>query len=120
MARRSGPRPGDRCLTVRQPWATLIACGFKSVEFRKWRCEPGTRFWLHAGSGKAQCSPEALAELEEMGGEPLTYGAILCQVEVVRCAMPGDLYEWTLKVLQVLDEPVPAAGALGLWKWKAK
>ncbi|MGZ6363685.1 MAG: 2-oxoglutarate dehydrogenase E1 [Ktedonobacterales bacterium] len=41
-----------KVITIRQPWATLIACGAKSIETRSWRplaeLKPGDRLAIHA------------------------------------------------------------------------
>lgn len=42
-----------KVLTLRQPWATLIACGAKTIETRSWRpspdeLKPGDRLAIHA------------------------------------------------------------------------
>ena len=53
-----------RALTVYQPWATLIACGAKPYEFRKWRGVPGLfgqRVAIHASVRRPR-----LAEIREM------------------------------------------------------
>ena len=39
----------ERCLTVRQPWASLIIAGTKTVEHRRWRTDYRGELWIHAG-----------------------------------------------------------------------
>ena len=45
------PCPVCDCITIRQPWVSLIALGFKSYEFRSKRlAESGQQMTIHAGS----------------------------------------------------------------------
>ncbi|MDD3416807.1 MAG: ASCH domain-containing protein [Lachnospiraceae bacterium] len=40
-----------KAITIRQPWASLIAHGIKDIENRTWRCPTkhiGTRVLIHA------------------------------------------------------------------------
>ena len=39
-------------LTVKQPYATLIAEGIKEYEFRTWKTNYRGEFWIHAGKGR--------------------------------------------------------------------
>lgn len=38
-----------RCITIRQPWATLIALGEKEFETRSWRTAYRGELGIHAG-----------------------------------------------------------------------
>jgi hypothetical protein len=38
-------------LSIRQPWAWLIANGFKDIENRTWMTNFRGRIWIHAGKG---------------------------------------------------------------------
>lgn len=38
-----------KALSIRQPWAWLIAAGHKDIENRAWRTEYRGRFLIHAG-----------------------------------------------------------------------
>lgn len=40
-----------KVLTLKQPWATLVAEGIKKYEFRSWRTKYRGKVLIHAGSG---------------------------------------------------------------------
>ena len=37
-----------KCLSIRPPWSTLIACGLKPVENRKWYCKYRGQLLIHS------------------------------------------------------------------------
>lgn len=40
-----------KVITIKQPWATLIAKGYKEYEFRTWRTKYRGDILIHAGKG---------------------------------------------------------------------
>ncbi len=40
-----------KVLTIKQPWATLVAEGIKKYEFRSWKTNYRGKLLIHAGSG---------------------------------------------------------------------
>lgn len=48
--------PLDRALTVRQPWASLIAAGRKVIEVRTWRTDHRGPIVIHAASAATGCA----------------------------------------------------------------
>lgn len=46
----------DRALTVRQPWASLIAAGRKTVEVRTWTTDHRSPLVIHAASARTGCA----------------------------------------------------------------
>jgi hypothetical protein len=103
-------------LTVRQPFATLLARGIKDVENRSWPTSRRGPLWVHAA---VQPHPEPPADLLDL---PYPTGVLLGLVEVVGCtrsasspwAKPG-MWHWHVRALLLLDEPVPVSGRQGLW-----
>ena len=102
-------------LTVRQPHAKAIMSGEKSHEYRNFRPKNITEFALHAGATRYP-------------GHDGPYGAILGIVRIVEIepaehvtANPYLLaygkWAWRLEVVEVFDEPIPARGRPGFWKW---
>lgn len=103
-----------RVLTVRQPWADLIASGAKSIEVRSWRVD-------YRG-------PLVIAAA---GREPRDYdrarrGVLVCLVELVDCRLGletdraaaggvdvAGLWAWVLQRPRALA-PLPWRGALHL------
>lgn len=109
-----------KALTIRQPWASLIIAGIKTVENRSWPAAHRGLLAVHAGLGT---DPEALkAHRGLLPPGPLPRGVILGTVNVTGCvrdspspwAEPG-CWHWILKNPQPLAEPVPRTGRLGLW-----
>lgn len=117
-------------LTVRQPWAGLIAAGIKPVENRTWRRDYRGPLWLHAGAGTDVVAPWIgyfISLGEEMISPEVFHagGALIAQVELTGihqaagcCAPWGmpDQWHWEIRPVRVLAAPVPARGALGLWR----
>ncbi|MCL2459117.1 MAG: ASCH domain-containing protein [Desulfobulbus sp.] len=105
-----------RCLTVRQPWASLIAAGDKTIEIRSRPTHYRGQLIITASANP-------------WPGKPT--GCIICTVDLIECrAMgPGDLakaccqpydgwldcYAWVLANPAPLP-PVPIKGRLGIWR----
>lgn len=117
-----------RVLTVKQPWATLIAQGIKRVENRTWppRQEllAGERFGVHAGAAWDQAGAARVGCT--LDRHALPRGVILCTVVVDRVVMAGapevegDVYfvgplGWLLRDVVLVSSP-PLRGQLGLWR----
>lgn len=121
-----------RAITIKQPWAQLIAEGFKDVENRTWSTRWRGPLLIHAG---LQCDVLARipAELDEERAEAARAavqrgydrrGMIVGVVQLVDVNEAGNhLSPWTMPehkqwVLAdpiMLDEPVLAPGRQGLW-----
>ena len=85
-----------KAITLHQPWASLIACGHKTVETRSW-APPGEligeRIAIHAG--KQGTSIEMLLDIAEccahMPCEPVPFGAV---VATARLADAGQVLSY--------------------------
>lgn len=133
-----------RALTVRQPFAGLIALGHKRIENRGWRpsLAPGERFAIHAGkrwdANAEKRSPAGPRVPDEFRGylirESATLGAIIATASVsgivesahaAELAVPGQgqwfigPLGWVLEDVRPLVKPIPALGALNLWRLPA-
>ncbi|MDK1473662.1 ASCH domain-containing protein [Streptomyces sp. 549] len=112
-----------RALTIRQPWAGAIAHQTKRVENRSWRlpaAHHGTRILIHAG---AQLDRDA----QVYGPHLDVYSAVVAIATITGCHWSDDgtccgpwgnerTYHWELADVTALPNPVPAKGALGLWR----
>lgn len=133
--------PGPPCLTLLQPWASLIFDGPKVHETRSWPIPDdlvGQRLVIHASSRHVkQCElppllAQLVAELWSERPEPLPYGAALGSVRVVGClrtehARPasredeitGDWgpgrWVWRLAEARAFAVPRPMRGARRIW-----
>ncbi len=112
-----------RVLTIKQPWATLIAQGVKRVENRTWRpsqaqLREGDRFGVHAGCGwDAAGAARVGCTLDRRA---LPRGVIVCTVALggIVTALE-DLYfvgplGWLLRDVVAATSP-QLRGQLGLW-----
>lgn len=130
-----------KALTLTQPWASLVALGLKRIETRPWQTRYRGQLAIHAAKG-FPAQARRFADEERFRGrlpERLPFGAILCTVDLVGChptsliapglvglePLYGDYtagrWAWLFKPdsLRVLETPVPAKGALGLWEWES-
>lgn len=89
-----------RAIVIRQPYASAILDGSKTVERRTWKIEPG---WLVVVAGKTP----------EPGGEGLPLGVTLAHVDVVRVTGEPGAYRWHLaNVLPLVQRPVRGSAAI--------
>lgn len=133
-----------KTLSVRHPWAALIAAGVKDIENRSrptgyrgplaihasltvdWKADIPTeagRKALHGLGGLARIWD---ARTEDTGPAALATGAIIAVADLVGChdshpdgvcspwAIPG-MAHWQLANVRPLPEPVVCRGSLGLW-----
>lgn len=132
-----------RCLTIRQPWATLIALGEKQFETRSWRTAYRGDLAIHAGLriDKAACGLEPYKSVLARHGltaDDLTTGAIIATGRLTGCYevtsgmaeenWPGGnefafgdysegRFAWKLQDVRPLEQPIPAKGRLSFWEY---
>lgn len=107
-------------VSIKQPWATLIAQGVKDVENRSWSTNLRTLVAVHASlRADAQALPSGVSCNPD--GSPLALGAIVGVVRIIDCvqdcasrwAEPGA-WHWVLDDATPLITPIPYRGRLGL------
>ena len=107
-----------KALSVRQPWASLIAFGEKTIEVRSWSTSFRGRLLIHASGkdiiedGITLPAGYAIATVEVVDVRPFTASDLeaACLEE-----MPDDpCFAWVLRDAQEI-EPVPCNGRLNLW-----
>ena len=129
-----------KVLSLREPFATLIKNGIKTIETRSWKTNYRGKLYIHASSTKMpkeyKNNKELMALVNE---EDLNYGTIICSCELVDCIeMTNEFvnniknnrkneyitgkysqgrYAWILKNIEVLDNPIKAKGHLGIWNF---
>lgn len=126
-----------KILTVRQPWATAIMAGGKTIENRVWMPRQLGRIAIHAGATPDRGAPARVP----MPTSPRDFGAVLGTVMLVSAhaehslschahhcsenewAMWGEalgidrpVYHWMLRDPAQLLTPIPARGQLGFWE----
>ena len=126
-----------KCITIKQPYASLIANGFKLYEFRTWRTKYRGEIYIHAGLG---VDKEAMKRFEYL---KLDYprGEIIAKANIVDCIEITDEVKEMLKekdkivyqgainhqgkneygfVLENIEKikPIKVKGKLSLWDYK--
>ncbi|KAJ4773436.1 RNA-binding ASCH domain protein isoform 1 [Rhynchospora pubera] len=103
---RGAGRYSNPCLTMHQPWASLLVYGIKRIEGRSWPSPITGRLWIHAASKVPE--EETIRAMEEFYREiyavngitdikfPLHYpvSRLLGCVEVVGCLKSEELVSW--------------------------
>uniref|UniRef100_A0A0D9W1N4 ASCH domain-containing protein n=1 Tax=Leersia perrieri TaxID=77586 RepID=A0A0D9W1N4_9ORYZ len=104
--RGGGGRLRNPCLTMHQPWASLLVHGIKRVEGRSWPSPLTGRLWIHAASKVPD--PDTISAMEAFYTEiyavdgitditfPQHYpvSRLLGCVDVVGCLTSQDLASW--------------------------
>ena len=120
-----------KVLTLKQPYASLIAAGLKKYEFRSWKTNYRGTILIHAGSG---IDKEAMIKYKSLN---LSYPSkrILCSVRIVDCIKldksinkkineensfiygnkDREGYAWKLDNLEVINSSQVINGKLGFW-----
>lgn len=125
-----------KVLSIKEPFATLIKDGVKIYETRSWKTNYRGEIYIHASLSLSKS--EGVGSANKYLKSEIKPGFILCKCELVDCIPMTDefinyineetseydyglysegRYAWKLKVLEVLDEPIPAKGKLGIWNY---
>ena len=122
-----------KVLTLKQPWASLVANGYKVYEFRSWKTNYRGEILIHAGCG---VDKEYLEKVKDYGIE-FPKKKILCKVVLEDCIEIDDDfnkkiksldnnvygsknregYAWKLGKVTKLDIPDEVNAQLGLWNY---
>lgn len=113
-----------KALSIRQPWAELIARGAKVIENRTWQTRYRGVVAIHASQSRTDVDHDDLSEYPEM-----TFGAIVATARIIDCVpverLPAHLvgnehahgpFCWLLGDVQRLMEPLPMSGSLGVFE----
>lgn len=126
-----------KVLTIKQPWASLIAEGYKEYEFRSWKTNFRGEILIHAGIG---IDKKALEKFKHLNIEYPT-GCIIAKATITDCIsvedkfsekllekdhlvynnleeqQRGNKYAFKLESIEKTNK-VPAKGKLSLWEYK--
>jgi len=123
-----------KCLTIKQPWTSLIIEGYKMYEFRSWKTNYRGKLFIHAGKNIEKDM------LNRFSKYNLNYelGAIIGEAELVDCILVDERfnqelikinpivygksnhvekYAWKLVNIKKYDKPIYVKGKLGLWNF---
>lgn len=134
-----------KTLSIRQPWASLIAHGIKDIENRSWKTNYRGAIYIHASSPKKfkvdmndECAKAAIPIFETAIKGTMPFGAIIGEVEIIGCmvnhpsiwAEKADDYNpqiheytprvwnWVLANPVLYDEPIlNVKGKLSFWEY---
>lgn len=120
-----------KVLTLKQPWATLVAEGIKKYEFRSWKTKYRGKLLIHAGAGVDK------KELKRFEKLKLDYPSkrIIAEVELEDClkideelnnkiiaenniaygSKKREGYAWKLTNIKKIESKETINGKLGLW-----
>lgn len=125
-----------KAITIKQPFASLIAAGLKEYEFRTWKINYRGEILIHAGKG---IDKEAMKKFESLNLDYPT-GCIIAKAKLTDCipvteAMREELreknflvysgttesidwngYGFKLENVETM-EPIFVNGMLGLWEY---
>ena len=129
------------CISIYQPWATLVVIGTKKIETRTWKTKQRGRIAIHASqtfpaNAKGLCNVEpfqsALAAAGFPNWEQLPTGAIIGSVVLEDCKRSEEMqvsgpeadfgdfrpgrWCWLLSRPIILPVPVPERGRLGVYE----
>ena len=128
-----------KAISIKQPWASLIAHGIKDIENRTWKCPEkyiGTRVLIHASSTPAFSSWDTLNNEQILSKDEsclkdihvcgLTLGAIIGSVEIVSCTQNHPsiwaepcTYNWVLANPILFESPIEnVKGKLSFWDYE--
>ena len=82
-----------KVITIKQPYATLIAKGLKKYEFRTWKTKYRGEVLIHAGKG---IDKEAIKKFSEYNFE-YPSGCIIAKVRITDCIKVTDEFRKELK-----------------------
>ena len=122
-----------KVLTVKQPFASLIANGYKTYEFRSWKTKYRGELYIHAGKGVDKKCMDMVKDYN------LDYpsGYIIAKVNLTDCILVDDefneklnkdnpkvythdytgYYAWCLEDIKILNNPIKTNGKLSIWNY---
>ena len=125
-----------KVITIKEPWATLIANGYKEYEFRVWKTNYRGEVLIHAGKSYDK---DNLKRFEYLNLE-YSPGEIIAKCNITDCILVDEsfkekmlkkdeivysnlkrkrdkkLYGFKLKNVEKI-EPIKINGKLGLWEY---
>ena len=136
-----------KALSIKQPWASLIANGIKDIENRTWKTNFRGRIYIHASSKPASWNDLNSQQRKLVGISDCRqwdlYSAIIGEVDVIDCVInhesiwaekisesdfqlsvilnvkPKPIYNWVLANAVFYDKPIfNAKGKLSFWEFE--
>ena len=125
-----------KVITLKQPWASLVAYGYKKYEFRSWKLNYRGDIIIHAGLG---VDKEAMEQVKELNLE-FPSKKLMAIVHIDDCiSLDNEIskaineenplvygnkirtgYAWKLSNIRILDIPDSVSGKQGTWNYNLK
>jgi len=125
-----------KVITLWQPWASLVAHGYKQLETRGWSTKYRGSLLIHSAKkwSKEQRQFHEQHSKEILGSADLPFGSMLAICELTEVVPVEDIqeiltererlfgdyspgrYAWTLDNMELFQTPVPWKGQQGLWQ----
>lgn len=87
-----------KVLSLKEPWATLIASGVKKIETRSWKTTYRGELYIHASQGQIDKNDENIKHLlEYIPNTELSYGNIICKCNLVDCIYMDEEFLMAMK-----------------------
>jgi len=134
-----------KALSIKQPWASLIAHGIKNIENRTWKTKFRGRIFIHASAKDAGALYELLNEkqIEAMSNHwtaappfpDRPVSAIIGEVDIIDCVInhpsiwaekeedltKKPIYNWVLANPVLYEKPIlNVKGKLSFWDFERK
>lgn len=122
-----------KIITLKQPWASLVAYGIKKYEFRTWKTNYRGKLLIHTGAGIDKDEMKKYVDL----GIDFPKSKIIAIVDLVDCCLLDDElnkkiilenniaygnkirtgYAWKLDNVKMINIDEKINGQLGLWNY---
>ena len=123
-----------KVLTIKEPWASLIAYGYKEYEFRSWKTNYRGKILIHAGKSLEK----DVSELFKDYNLDYSKGEIIAVADLTDCILVDEKfneellnknelvyghsnhtmkYAWKLENVKLIDK-IKINGKLGLWNYE--
>lgn len=128
-----------KVLSIREPFASLIKYKVKQIETRSFKTNYRGEIYIHASKAPiSKKDPRINQLLKKLPNTNMEYGQIICKCILKDCIYMDEKfiqkikkhpqeyqcgiyqigrYAWVLELVEVLEQPIPAKGQLGIWNY---
>lgn len=129
-----------KVLSIKEPWATLIASKQKYIETRSWKTSYRGELYIHASKKLINKKDEKIQELLKLlPTQEMNYGKIICKCELVDCIYMDEKFineikqnkqeyicgyykigrfSWILEKMELIQPKIEAKGKLNIWNFE--
>ena len=124
----------NRVITLKQPWATLVAEGIKKYEFRSWKYNYRGKLLIHAGAGVDKEAMEKVKHLNLIFPKKKIVAEvnlvdcieldnsinkqIICENPLIYSQKERTGYAWKLEKTRKIESGKEISGKQGIWYLK--